>query len=69
MNASEVIQFLLLLDQVTATAVRLFTEGKAVFSEEDEQALREQLAALRIRNDERYAAVEAMLVARAAGTG
>lgn len=67
MNAAEVIQLLLLLDQAAATATRLITEGKAVFSNEDEKTLQEQLKTLRARNDERYATVETMLTARAAG--
>lgn len=67
MNAAEVIQILLLLDQTAAAALRLITEGKAVFTSEDEKALQEQLKVLRQRNDERFAAVEAMLKARAAG--
>lgn len=66
-KASEIIQTVILLDQVTAAVLRLIREAKEIDGA-DEPALKAQLAALRQRNDERFAEVEQLLKDRAAGT-
>lgn len=65
-KASEIIQTVILLDQVTAAVLRLIREAKTVDGADEEQ-LKAQLAALRKRNDERFAEVEQLLKDRAAG--
>lgn len=65
-KASEIIQTVILLDQVTAAVLRLIREAKAIDGA-DEPALKAQLAALRKRNDERFTEVEDLLNTRAGG--
>lgn len=65
-KASEIIQTVILLDQVTAAVLRLIREAKEIDGA-DEPALKAQLAALRKRNDERFNEVDALLAQRASG--
>lgn len=60
LNATDILQGLLLLDQLSATFVRMVTAAKEIEGA-DEERLKQQLKALRARNDERYTAVEARL--------
>lgn len=64
-KASEIVQAVILLDQATAAVTRLFQNYKDIEGA-DEPALKAQLAALRQRNDARYAEIEDILAKRAA---
>lgn len=62
-KASEIIQAVVLTDQVIASLLRILREGKDLEGA-DEPALKAQLAALRKRNDERFAELDAILAER-----
>lgn len=65
-KASEIVQAVILLDQATASVLRLIQNYKDIEGA-DEPELKAQLAAIRARNDARFKELDEILAARAAG--